>query len=59
MTSFAFNPVTVTIGAISLIIIVTALLPMDVWDRFSDWIWRSDSDGSTPPQVMPWENKER
>ena len=57
MMTLAFNPVTVGIGALSIIIIATAFVPLDAWDRFGSWLWRSDSEGSEPRE-MPWE-KER
>jgi hypothetical protein len=57
MQSFAFNWVTVAVGAFSLIVIISALLPQSMFDRFADWVWRSDSSGAKPDQQWPWEKR--
>jgi hypothetical protein len=52
MTSLAFNPITVAIGGLAAIILLTAI----PWERLLHWCWYSASD-KTPDRPMPWEQE--
>ena len=68
MISLAFNPLTVSLGALCIILMVSMLLPADTWDRVKDWAAYRVSYGMTPDDMvapeleqrpMPWEKDAR